>query len=64
MRRRRGTDGCDDAAECVFCHNETGGRRHGFSGGGYGMGLGMSQNAANGMANTGMNWLRDLAIFL
>ncbi len=29
-------------------------------GGGYGHGLGMSQNAANGMAKAGMNWRRDL----
>lgn len=63
MRRRRGTDGCDDAAECVFAitKQEDGGMV--LYGGGYGHGLGMSQNAANGMAKAGMNYEEILQYF-
>lgn len=64
VRRRNRTDGCDDAAECVFCHNRN--RRTAawfYHGGGYGHGLGMSQNAANGMAKAGMNYEEILQYF-
>ena len=60
MRRRRGTDGCDDAAECIT-KQEDGGMV--LYGGGYGHGLGMSQNAANGMAKAGMNYEEILQYF-
>lgn len=56
-------DGCDDAAECVFCHNEQGDGGMVLYGGGYGHGLGMSQNAANGMAKAGMNYEEILQYF-
>lgn len=49
------------SAFCAITEQEDGGLL--LQGGGYGHGLGMSQNAANGMARAGMNYMEILQYF-